>query len=121
MIKVKHPDESCNQMQEEFLAMCPADQRRFNELLFTHGNISYRYHQETREFNPTEKDFAEWLEGLPNGIRQDMQHKGFEACKGVLSFTRYVNEKNDVGLEEYIRQHMHPEDLAEYQSFLTKP
>ncbi|KAA5539659.1 hypothetical protein [Adhaeribacter rhizoryzae] len=92
MIKVKHPDESCNQMQEAFLAKCPIDERRFHELLFTHGNISYRYHQEARNFEPTEKDYEEWLGGLPENIRQDMQRKGFAACKGILSFTRYVNE-----------------------------
>jgi hypothetical protein len=49
-----------------------------------------------------------------------MEGKGFEACKGILSFTRYVNEKNDVGLEEYIRQRMDPEDYAEYQGFLSE-
>lgn len=120
MIKVKHPDEDCNQMQEAFLIKCPADERRLHELLFTHGNITYRYHQEARDFKPTEKDFAEWLEGLPENIRRDMQQKGFEACKGVLSFTRYVNEKNDVGLDEYVRQRMDPADWTEYQSFLSK-
>jgi len=119
MIKVKHPDEECNQMQEAFLANCPADQRRFHELLFTKGNISYRYHQEARAFNPTVKDFEEWLAGLPDNMRHDMQQRGFEVCKSILSFTRYVNEKNDIGLDEYVRQHMDPEDLAEYQSFLT--
>jgi len=118
MIKVKHPDEACNQSQEEFLANCPPHQRRFNELLFTHGNISHRYHQEARTFAPTVADFKEWLEGLPENIRRDMQEKGFEACKGILSFTRYVNEKNDIGMDEYIRQRMDPEDLVEYQSFL---
>jgi hypothetical protein len=120
MIKVKHPDENCNQMQEAFLAKCPADERRYHELVFTCGNITYRYHQEARTFNPTVADFAEWLEGLPDSMRQDMQQKGFEACKGFLSFTRYVNEKNDIGLKEYIQRQMDPEDFAEYQSLLTK-
>ena len=120
MIKVKHPDEECNQNQEAFLARCSADQRRFHELLFTHGNLTYRYHNEAKEFNPTETDFKEWLAGLPENISQDMQQKGFEACKGMLSFTRYVNEKNDVGMDEYVRERMGPEDYNEYQSFLTK-
>jgi hypothetical protein len=119
MIKVKHPDESCHQRQEAFLASCPADKRRFHELLFTHGNITYRYHQEAKTFKPTEADFKEWLEGLPENMRQDMELKGFKACKGILSFTRYVNEKNDIGLEEYVQLHMDPEDFAEYQNFLT--
>ncbi|RDC58671.1 hypothetical protein [Adhaeribacter pallidiroseus] len=120
MIKVKHPDEDCNQRQEAFLTQCPADQRRFHELLFTNGNIAYRYHQKARTFSPTVQDFEEWLEGLPPNMQQDMQQKGFEACQGILSFTRYVNEKNDIGLEEYIRLHMDPEDFTEYQSFLAQ-
>ncbi len=119
MIKVKHPDEKCNIQQEEYLANCPENQRRFHELLFTNGNITYRYHIQAKDFAPTEQDFQEWLQGLPENIRKDMQQKGFEACKGILSFTRYVNEKNDIGMDEYIRQHMDPDDLAEYQSFLT--
>jgi len=85
MIKVKHPDPDCNINQEQYLSKCPADQRRFHELLFTYGNITYQYHNEAREFNPTELDFKEWLYSLPNNMRLDMEAKGFEACKGVLS------------------------------------
>jgi len=120
MIKVKHPDEKCNIQQEAFLAKCPENERRFHELLFTNGNISYRYHMEAKEFSPTEKDYEEWLEGLPENIRKDMQKRGFQECKSILSFTRYVNEKNDIGMDEYIRQHMDPEDFAEYQLILTE-
>ncbi|RNI31772.1 hypothetical protein EFA69_06115 [Rufibacter immobilis] len=119
MIKIKHPDKDCNSSQEALLASCPADQRRFNELLFTIGNITYRYHQAAKDFSPSLQDYHEWLEGLPETVRKGMQEKGFERCKSVLSFTRYVNEKNDIGLEEYIRQQMDAEDLAEYQGFLT--
>jgi hypothetical protein len=38
--------------------------------------------------------------------------------EGVLSFTRYVNEKNDVGLDEYIKLHMDPADYAEYRQLV---
>jgi len=119
MIKVKHPDEDYNRQQEAFLANCPVEKHRYFELLFTHGNITYRYHSEAKAFDPTEVDFKEWLEGLPENIRRDMEYQGFEACKGVLSFTRYVNEKNDIGMDEYVQQQMDPADLAEYKSFLT--
>lgn len=118
MIKVKHPDESCNAMQAAFLEQCPADQRRFHELFYTYANIVYRYHSGAREFAPTLQEYQEWLEGLPENIRKDMQEKGVDDCKGVLSFTRYVNEKNDVGLEEYIKQHMDPADYAEYRQLV---
>jgi hypothetical protein len=118
MIKVKHPEESCNAMQAAFLEQCPADQRRFHELLYTFGNITFRYHHQAREFAPTLQDFEEWLEGLPENVRKHMQEEGFEACKGVLSFTRYVMEKHDIGLEEYIRQQMDPAEYAEYKQLV---
>jgi hypothetical protein len=46
MIKVKHPVESCNTMQAASLEQCPVDQRRFQELFYTYGNITYRYYVE---------------------------------------------------------------------------
>lgn len=118
MIKVKHPVERCNAIQAAFLEQCPADQRRFHELFYTYANISYRYHEQTREFVPTLQDYEEWLEGLPENIRKGMREKGFEGCKNVLSFTRYVLEKHDIGLEEYIKQNMDPVDYAEFRELV---
>lgn len=114
MIKVKHPNEECNLAQEKYLDSCPAELRRYHELMFTHGNITYLYHSDARRTKPTEQDYKEWLEGLPNNVRKGMEELGFENCKTVLSFTRYVMEKNDIGMEEYIRLHMDPEEYSEY-------
>jgi hypothetical protein len=110
MVEIKHPSNHCNIEQEEFLAKCPEDQKRFHELLFNHGNAVWRYHSESSQYTPTPEDFKEWLEGLPNNIRADMLKKGFNQCKTILSFTRYVNEKNDVGMEAYIKN-LFGEDL----------
>jgi hypothetical protein len=118
MISVKHPEEKCNISQAEFLANCPADQRRFHELLFSYGNSAYIYHQQGKDFEPSKHDFEEWLEGLPENVRKEMQNKGFESCKNMLSFTRYIMEKNDVGMAEFIKQKMGSEDYAEYQSLI---
>lgn len=120
MIKVNHPLEKCNVSQQEFLANCPVNERRFHELMFTVGNASYRYHQEAKDYSPILKDYEEWLEGLPESISRDMRAQGFEACTSILSFTRYVMEKNDVGMEEYIRQLMDPEDYTEYREIIEK-
>lgn len=120
MIKVKHPKEECNKQQEQFLANCPAEHRRYHELIFTHGNITYRYHSDARTINPTKEDYKEWLEGLPENVRKGMEAMGFAGCKTVLSFTRYVMEKNDIGLEEYVQLHMDAEDYEEYKSMLNK-
>lgn len=61
MIKVKHPLEQYRQSQEAFLANCPLEERRYHELLFSYGNSSYRYHQDTQDYTPTETDYQEWL------------------------------------------------------------
>ncbi len=115
MIKVKHPLESCNQQQAALLMSCPQEQKRYHELMFNYGNAVYRYHNNAEGYLPTELDFNEWLEGLPDNIRKDMERKGFEYCKKVLSFTRYVNEKNDVGLEDFVIQQMGEDLYREYQ------
>ena len=46
------------------------------------------------------QDYEEWLEGLPDNVSRGMAAKGFEECRTLLSFTRYVNERHDVGMEE---------------------
>jgi hypothetical protein len=116
MIKVKHPDPERNKHQEELLASLPPAMRHYHELMFTYGNITYRYHQEAKNFKPTEEDWQEWIEGLPENMRNAVQKEGFEKCKSILSFTRYVNEKHDVGLDEYVRLHMDVEDYQEWQT-----
>jgi hypothetical protein len=102
------------------VANAPAGQRRFHELLFTHGNITYCYHSRAKDFKPTQEDWRDWLEGLPANIRQDMEKEGFEQCKKAFPFTRYVMEKNDVGLDEYVRQRMAPDDYREYMEMIEK-
>jgi hypothetical protein len=114
MIKVKHPDEKCNQAQALFIANCPDEQKRYHELVFCNGNATYQYHQHADEFNPTDKDYKEWLQGLPPNVKKDMIERGFEQCRSILSFSRYVNEKNDVGMEEYVKNLMG----KEYQEYM---
>ena len=86
MIQVKHPDESRNRSQEDFLARCPDEDRRYHALMFTYGNIVYRYHQGSTELHLTEEDFQEWLEGLPDDVKPKMKKLGFHRCKSMLSF-----------------------------------
>lgn len=118
MIKVKHPKESYNKQQADLIAKCPNSMKRFHELAFSYGNAAYRYHFRALEFNPTEEDFALWLEGLPPNIAKDMSARGFEACRSSLPFTRFVNELNDVGMEKYIRSLMGDDLYDEYQKII---
>jgi hypothetical protein len=109
-----HPIDSCNEAQQKFLSECPPEQRRMNELIFIVGNATYRYHQQAKDFNPTIKDWEDWLEGLPENIRNYHHEEGFARSKGVLNFTRFVMEKNDVGLDQFLRDNIAPEILQEY-------
>jgi len=48
-----------------------------------------------------------------------MKNKGFESCKTVLPFTRYVNEKNDLGLEEFVIKLMGADLYKEYRGMVN--
>lgn len=116
MIKVKHPLEQMNINQENFIQSISEDEREFHELLFSYGNAVYIYH--SLDIEPTSQDFEEWLEGLDEAIRIGMQNKGFENCKSILSFTRYVREKKDIGMDEFVKNKMGIEDYEKHQSLL---
>lgn len=116
MIKVKHPVEKSNRSQEQFLASCSEESRRFHELMFSFGNAAYIYHNQSASYEPTKEDFNEWLEGLPKVVAEGMRKLGFEECKTHFSFSRYVMEKNDQGMEEYVRNLMGDEDYQELKA-----
>lgn len=117
---MKHPNKEQQDNQKKFLAKLPKDQREEHAQLFRFGNASYIYHQEAEELEPTETDFEEWLTGLPENIRSDMRNRGFESCKGIISFTRYVMEKNDIGMDEWMKQHLSESDYKEYQKVIEQ-
>ena len=119
MIKVKHPLEKCNQEQETFIAACPEKDRRFHELMYSYGNAAYRYHERVSEHPPTLEDYKEWLDGLPENIRKGMSEKGFEYCKTTFPFTRYVNEKNDLGMDEFVKNLM-GDEFEEYKKLMVE-
>lgn len=111
---MKHPLEKCNKSQEEFLNKLPEDKRNFHAQLFRIGNASYRYHNLTKEFYPTMEDFRIWLGSLPQHIKLDMEKKGFKECKSILSFTRFVMERNDVGMDKWMQEHLSGDDFNMY-------
>lgn len=114
-----HPDEERNQAQAEFLERCAPEDRRFHELMFMVGNATYRYHQSAQDLDPSEADWKEWIDGLNEPFKSGMIKEGFTKGKGILAFTRYVMEKHDVGLDEYLREHINSKDLDEFNQ-LTK-
>lgn len=116
MIRVKHPLDKCNTIQESFLENVSEELKEFHSLMFSYGNATYLYHNLPIE--PTLQDFNEWLGGLDGNIKKDMEKRGFEACKGVLSFTRYVREKKDIGLDEFVKEKMGKEEYEKYKALL---
>lgn len=116
---MKHPDPKCQQKQEDFLKSCLPEEQEFHARIFRIGNTLYRYHQIADI--PRNKDslklyYEEWLQGLPANIAADMKKKGFEQCKTILWFTRYVNERTDIGLDEWMKEHLSEEDYNYYKA-----
>lgn len=56
--------------------------------------------------------------GTPENISKDMKEKGFEYCKRSLPFTRYINEKNDIGMDEFVKSLM-GEEYEEYKKLVN--
>jgi hypothetical protein len=112
---MKHPDPKIQANQESFLKQCPDEQKEFHESLFRIGNAAYIYHQQAGIGNNiSEEYYQEWLDGLPDNIKKEMQKQGFEACKTILSFTRYVNERSDIGMDEWMKNHLSEEDFKSW-------
>lgn len=115
---MKHPDPKLQQRQEEFLRNCPEDQRAFSETGFRIGNAAYIYHQQSLSLSPKklESYYQEWLQGLPANISSVMAEKGYEGCKTMFPFLRYVNEREDIGLTEWMKEHLSEEDFNYFKT-----
>ena len=113
---MKHPNPMNQKYQEDFLNQCPEDMREYHARIFRIGNVAYRYHQlaATPSNEVLESYYAEWLEGLPANIREDMKKKGFNQCKTMFPFTRYVNEREDVGMEAWMKENLSEKDYEAY-------
>lgn len=103
---MKHPLRDCQQSQENFLASVDEKERLFHALLFNYGNAAYRYHS----VEPTEEEYLQWLEGLPEELRTHFKGQGYEKCKTAFPLTRFTNEIRDVGMDEYMKKLLRPED-----------
>ncbi len=116
MIKVKHPLEQCNAQQEILINSLPDDQKDFHSLLFSHGNAACHYYN--LNIDPIQEDYEEWLQSLEGNFKVEMEKQGFDYCKSVLSFARYVREKRDIGLDDFLLNMMGPEDYEKYHNLV---
>lgn len=116
LIYVKHPDEDRNESQARYLAKCDESERLFHILMFNYGNAAYRYH----EVEPTQEDYEQWLEGLPERAKISFKKMGYENSKSALPLKRFANEMRDIGMDEYIQKLMKPEDYQAFKNLSKK-
>ena len=114
---MKHPIQKYNDQQEKLLETLPPDERPKQKLMFSIGNAAYCYHNQViQTIEPTEEDFEDWVSGLPENIGKDMRAKGFEACKAAFPFTRHVLERRDIGMDQWMKEHLTQEEYEWWQS-----
>lgn len=110
---MEHPNSKCRIAQAEYLSRLPEEERENKARDIRIGNASYIYHQQAVPIqeNRLIMYYKEWLEDLPPNISRHMRMLGFEACKTMIPFTRYVNERNDIGMRDWMQEHLSPGDF----------
>ncbi|GAA4504078.1 hypothetical protein GCM10023172_29900 [Hymenobacter ginsengisoli] len=110
----RHPDEGCHQSQLALLALeeNPRERERLAQLL-RWGNATYCYFHH-HEIIITEADYLEWLEGLPAKAQATMWALGFAEMGDSLPLRRYVLEKNDIGLKDFLKVVLSATDWQAY-------
>lgn len=119
---MEHPIYKYRKAQAEYLSQLPEEERENKAREFRIGNASYIYHMQAV---PIQEDrlimyYKEWLEGLPPNISHHMKMLGFEACKTMIPFTRYVNERNDIGMRDWMKEHLSASDFNYWQKLSEK-
>ena len=119
---MEHPNSKCRIAQAEYLSRLPEEERENKARDIRIGNASYIYHQQAVPIqeNRLIMYYKEWLEGLPPNISRQMRTLGFEACKTMIPFTRYVNERNDIGMRDWMQEHLSPSDFNYWQELSKK-
>lgn len=57
--------------------------------------------------------FEEYLDGLPHdGLRQAERERGLDQARRSFPFRRYVLERHDMGMDEFLRMNLSAEDYA---------
>lgn len=62
--------------------------------------------------------FEEYLAGLTHeSLRRTMKQGGLDKAKRSIPFLRYLLERHDIGMDEFLRQHLSEEDYAYHLEF----
>ena len=117
---MQHPNKKQHEIQMKFLAKLTKERVEEQARLFRFINAGYIYHKQANSLNPTKADFQEWLTGLPENTRINMEIIGFAWCKKAISFKRYILEKNDVGMDHWMQQNLTEDDYMEYRELIEQ-
>lgn len=114
---MEYPNSKCRIAQTEYLSRLPEEERENKAREIRIGNASYIYHQQAIPIqeNRLIMYYKEWLKGLHPNIARHMKILGFEACRTMLPFTRYVNERNDIGMRDWMKEHLSSSDFNYWQ------
>ncbi|GAB3725382.1 hypothetical protein GCM10027594_06770 [Hymenobacter agri] len=112
----RHPDEGCHEAQVQLLTLEENLLERARLAQFLRwGNATYCYYHH-HEADVTEADYLEWLEGLPARTQATMRALGYEEMRDSLPLRRYVLEKNDIGMSDFLKILLSPSDWQAYQA-----
>jgi hypothetical protein len=115
---MKHPIEKYNKQQAETLEKLPPEQRHAHKLLFSIANAAYCYHQESEL---TVEDYENWLEGLKPNMRKIMEEQGFEECKTIFALKRHAQERRDIGMDAWMKEHLTEEEYEFWKTLGKEP
>lgn len=119
MDKTVHWNPELRKNQEELLASLPEDRRKFAAFMIRTGNVAVHYYSE-RSAEPTLEDYEDWLVGLPEQLATFHRANGYEKSKGVLGLRRHAAERNDVGLNAYMKDALSQEDYEKWKESADK-
>src|SRR4051794_9580005 len=114
MDKTVHWNSVLRKNQSDLLNSLPEEQREFMAFMLRTGNVSCHYYQREPDSEPTEDDYIDWLSGLPDNIAQSFRNDGFEKCKGVFPLRRHAAERNDIGMDAYMKGALSDDDYRRW-------
>ncbi|GAB3715782.1 hypothetical protein GCM10027592_56490 [Spirosoma flavus] len=119
---MRHPIEKYNQQQAETLASLPEENREWMARMFRIGNATYCYYNRAKELAAYSNEilqvyFEEYLSGIEHeGLRRAEEREGLQKAKSSFGFRRYILERHDIGMDEFLRLHLSEEDYAFHRS-----
>ena len=64
------------------------------------------------------QEFNLWIDGLEEPMRKYFKAKGIESCRELLSLQRFILERRDIGLDDYLKERLTEEEFIAYKNIL---